>query len=75
MTRWPPFLGPGWLMAYAIGLLCLFAIYELWGACVVLVLLALGTIGIIATAEALGHEHVTPAEDPLSGYPKNGVDE
>ena len=59
----PRYLGPGWLAAYALGLLCWLAIYELWGAVVVVVLLAVGAFGIIAAAEWLGRGNIDHPEE------------
>ncbi|TMQ04396.1 MAG: hypothetical protein E6J90_51530 [Deltaproteobacteria bacterium] len=55
---WPPYLGPGWIAAYAIGLLAWLAIFELWGACFVVAVLAIGTLGITALGELLATGHV-----------------
>lgn len=59
----PRYLGPGWIAAYAIGLLLWLAIYELWGAVVLVVLLAVGAAGIAAAAHMLGDGHVDRQED------------
>lgn len=59
MTGWPRYLGPGWLAAYALGLLCWLAIARLWGAVVVVALIAIGLFGTLAIAEWL-HETNRP---------------
>jgi hypothetical protein len=48
MTRWPRYLGPGWLAAYALGLLAWLAILKLWGACLVVAMIAGGLFGTLA---------------------------
>lgn len=60
----PRYLGLGWIAAYAVGLLMWLAIYELWGAVVVVVLLVIGTAAIVAGAHLLGDGHVERTEDP-----------
>lgn len=59
MTRWPSFCSPGWLAAYALGLLCWLAIAKLWGAVVVVALIAFGLFGTLAIGEWL-HETNRP---------------
>lgn len=56
--EWPPLLSPGYLALYAAGALAWFLYYELFGAAVVLGLLA---FGVLLFAAALGG---------LSGYPR-----
>lgn len=63
MTRGPRYCSPGWLTAYVVGLLLWLAIYELWGACVVVVMLAGGAIGIVAAGNLLATGHVVPPEE------------
>lgn len=60
MTR---YLGPGWLLAYALGLLAWLAIWRLWGACLVVTMIAGGLFGTLAIAEWL-HETNRPRPSP-----------
>lgn len=46
MTRWPRYLGPGWLLAYAIGGILWMALVELTPLPFVLTLAALGLLGL-----------------------------
>jgi hypothetical protein len=50
----PPFLSPGWLLAYALGLLSYLAIGELWGAVIVVALIAFGLFGTLGVVHWLG---------------------
>ncbi len=54
MNPWPPFASPGWLLAYALGLLCYLAIGELWGAVIVVALIAGGMFGTLGVVQWLG---------------------
>ena len=45
MTRWPPFLGPGWLVAYAIGGVLWMLLIEFTPLPFVLTVAALGLLG------------------------------
>jgi hypothetical protein len=60
VTRWPPYCSPGWLAAYALGLLAWLAIWHLWGACLVVAMIAGGLFGTIAIADWL-HETNRPS--------------
>jgi hypothetical protein len=63
MTRWPPFCSPGWLLAYSLGLLCYLAILDLWGACLVVAMIAGGLFGTLAIGDWL-HETNRPRPFP-----------
>lgn len=65
MKGWPPFASPGWLLAYALGLLCGLAIAKLWGAVIVVALIAVGLFGTLAVGEWLGETNrPRPPEPP-----------
>lgn len=54
MKGFPPFLSPGWIAAYALGLLCYLAIGELWGAVIVVAMIAGGLFGTLGVVHWLG---------------------
>jgi hypothetical protein len=56
MTRrpWPPYLGPGWIVAYTAGLATWALIYELWGALEVIGLITVGVLMIAGAGHSLG---------------------
>lgn len=63
MTHWPRYLGPGWLLAHTLGLLAWLAIWRLWGACLVVAMIAGGLFGTIAIGDWL-HETNRPRPFP-----------
>ena len=67
MTRWPPFCSPGWLLAYTLGLLAWLAILKLWGACLVVAMIAGGLFGTLGIVHWLGETNrprpFTPEDD------------
>ena len=44
--RWPQFASPGWLAAYTAGLVAWLAIYDWFGAVVVLSIVAFGVLAL-----------------------------
>ena len=63
MTRWPPFLSPGWLAAYAIGGLLWRAIGEVTPLAVIVVVASLGALGIVALGNLFDSGHALPPEE------------
>ena len=59
---WPPYLSPAWIAAYGVGALAWFGLYELWGACLVVAVLAGGALAIHALGELLATGHALPEE-------------
>lgn len=62
-TDWHRHLGPGWLAAYALGLLGWLAIWRLWSAVVVVALIAGGGLGIVWLGNKLDSGEFPPPED------------
>jgi hypothetical protein len=59
----PPFLGPGWLLAYAVSGLLWVAILEFWPVALIIAFAAAGALGIVALGNLLSTGHTVPPED------------
>lgn len=62
MTGWPPFCGPGWLLAYATGGSLWILIFGLTLSPLFVVLVAAGALGITALGSLFDSGHVMPPE-------------
>lgn len=60
MTRWPRYLGPGWLLAYAIGGSLWILIFGLTPLPLFVALLAAGALGITALGNLFDSGHFPP---------------
>lgn len=63
MTRWPRFLSPGWLMAYAVSALLWILIIEFTPIALVVAMAAAGVLATVALGNLISTGHVVPPED------------
>jgi hypothetical protein len=62
MTRWPPFCGPGWLLAYAVSGCLWMAIFEVTPIPLIIAVASAGALGYIALGNWISSGHPFPPE-------------
>ena len=60
MTRWPRYLSPGWLAAYATGATAWLVIVEVSPLPVLVAACAVGALALVAIANLLSHGATIP---------------
>ena len=60
MTRWPRYLSPGWLAAYATGATAWLVIVEVSPLPVLVAVCAVGALALVAIANLLSHGSPMP---------------